>query len=341
MATDDPDNGWTRGAFLAVAAAAITGAAAPSPGLASEPPIRRLGGVVSPEAAELVRRQDTSQRALEVWASRSAPDIGEIRVSPPAAATGLPPEEFEVLPVAQPDVRGEWVRHRSADSRRRLLLFHGGGYVMGSPEGWRSAASLLSKAGDCSVFLARYRLGPEHPFPAAVDDGEAAYRFVRGAGPAGPAPAELLAIGGSSAGGGLAIAVSLKLREKGAPLPDAILALCPYVDATAPPSPTPEGRRVLEVFNAMYLADGDPRNPLVSPVYADLRGLPRLLVQAGGADFILEQQLRFAEKARLAGVDVTTEIWRGLPHVWQTAYPTVPEAGQALEHLAKFLADMR
>lgn len=293
----------------------------------------------SPQAVQVTQGQEAFQRFLEEWAGGPAPDIARVREhfsaeSPPAASLGA---DYDLEPVDVTNVRGEWVRHRSSSAKRRLIFCHGGGYVMGSPESGRRAASVLSRDGDCSVFLLRYRLAPEHPFPAQIEDGLAAHAYVAASGPAGDQPAERVFLGGASAGGGLALALALRMRDQAMAPAAGILALGPYVDASTPPYPTEASRRVTEVFNRMHLAGRDLRDPLVSPTFADLRGLPPIFLQTGDADFFVDEQIRFAKKARQAGGEVVAEVWRGMPHVWQMTYPFVPEAEPALGRLATFL----
>jgi monoterpene epsilon-lactone hydrolase len=191
------------------------------------------------------------------------------------------------------------------------------------------------------VLLPEYRLAPEHPFPAAVDDVRAAWRWLRT--DQGLSPSSI-AVAGDSAGGGLAVALLVATRDAGEALPAAAVLMSPTVDLTSSgasmtervgqdPFSTPA---MLRQFAADYLAGADPKTPLASPLFASLTGLPPLLVQVGTADLLLSDSERLAAAAADAGVDVTLEIGEGLPHVYQILLGT-PEAAEATERIGKFL----
>ena len=226
------------------------------------------------------------------------------------------------------------------ESVRVLLYLHGGAYQVGSPTTLRRMIALISAAAQVRVLSAGYRLAPEHPFPAAVDDALAAHRFLlhRGADPAA------ITIAGDSAGGGLALATLVALRDAGDPLPVAAVAMSPWTDlaltggslstrAGADVMIQPDGMRESA---ATYLAGEDPRYPYASPLYADLHGLPPILIHVGDAEVILDST-RFAAKARAAGVDVTLEVWDQMPHVWHAFAGLLPESGQAIERIGGWL----
>jgi len=201
--------------------------------------------------------------------------------------------------------------------------------------------SRLSIAASMRVLGLNYRLAPLHPFPAAVEDAAAAYRwlFANGVEPA------CIAIAGDSAGAGLALAATLTIRDEDLPLPGAIVCLSPWVDlaltgatmdANARDDPI-VSREMLLGWGKLYLGDHDPLTPLASPLYADLRRFPPLLIQVSSAEVLLDDSIRLAERASAAGVDVTLEVWPGMIHVWQSFAAILPEGRQAIEGIAKFI----
>jgi acetyl esterase/lipase len=222
-----------------------------------------------------------------------------------------------------------------------MLYLHGGGYVVGSIATHRGLAGRLSQAAAARVLLVDYRLAPEHPFPAAVDDAAGAYRWLLAQ---GIEPARLV-IAGDSAGGGLTIATLVALRDAGVPLPAAAVCLSPWVDlegrgdsVTTKAAADPLVHKdMLVQLAAWYLAGADPRTQLAAPLYADLRHLPPLLIQVGTAEILLDDAIRLAEKATAAGVKVTLEPWEDMIHVWQLFAPMLPEGQKAIEGIGVFV----
>ncbi|KOV60648.1 alpha/beta hydrolase [Streptomyces sp. MMG1121] len=223
-----------------------------------------------------------------------------------------------------------------------ILYFHGGGYVYGSPETAMSlTGNLVARTGH-RAFSPEYRLAPEHPFPAAIDDGLDAYRALL---EDGEDPSRI-AFAGDSAGGGLTVTACLAARAAGLPLPAAIVAFSPGLDGTRTgesmdtkagidPFFTREG---LAHTGAMYLAGQDPRQELISPaVFADLTGFPPMLLQAGTNEVLLDDSTRMAARARKAGVDVVLDVTADVPHVFQAFTGVLDEADQALDRAALFL----
>jgi acetyl esterase/lipase len=215
------------------------------------------------------------------------------------------------------------------------------GYVIGSINTHRDLASRLSLAAAARVLLIDYRLAPEHPFPAAVDDATAAYRWLLSSG----ADPSHMVIAGDSAGGGLTVATLVALRDAGTPLPAAGVCLSPWVDlecsgesmttkAAADPMVRRDG---LMKMAEWYLAGQPPRTPLAAPLYADLSGLPPLLIQVGTAEVLLDDSTRLAERARKAGVTVTLEPWEDMIHVWQAFAALLPEGRQAIDRIGEFI----
>ncbi|GAA2125366.1 alpha/beta hydrolase [Actinomadura napierensis] len=222
-----------------------------------------------------------------------------------------------------------------------VLYFHGGAYAIGSAAASVGLVSEIARRTAATALSVDYRLAPEHPFPAAVGDALAAYRALLDGG----VPAGSIAVTGESAGGGLALALLLAIRDAGLPQPSSATVLSPWTDLTqsggtmttradADPALT---RRALQTRAADYLAGADPRTPLASPLHADLRGLPPLLIQAGGREILLDDALRLAARAAHADVPVTLRTFPGAPHVFQGFAPLVDEAAQALDQVAAFI----
>jgi epsilon-lactone hydrolase len=274
--------------------------------------------------------------------SQVPPTLAERRAA--FAPGGIPhplPDDVLVTGVSAGGMPAHWLAAPGADEGRVLLFLHGGGYELGSLRSDGELAARLGRASGMRVLFPEYRLAPEHPFPAAIDDVLAAWRWLRtdqGQGAAG------LAVAGASAGGGLAVALLAATRDAGEALPAAAVLMSPTVDLTSSgasmtdradqdPISTPA---MLRQFASDYLAGADPRTPLASPLFGSLSGLPPLLVQVGTADVLLSDAERLATAAAEAGVDVTLEVGEGLPHVYQLMLGT-PEAAQATERIGKFL----
>ena len=251
------------------------------------------------------------------------------------------PDDVLVTEVIAGGVPAHWLAAPGTGTGRVLLFLHGGGYELGSVRSDGELAARLGRASGMRVLFPDYRLAPEHPFPAAIDDVLAAWRWLRtGQG----LSARSMAVAGDSAGGGLAVALLVAARDAGEALPAAAALMSPTVDLTSSgasmteragqdPVSTPA---MLRQFAADYLAGADPKTPLASPLFASLAGLPPLLIQVGTADLLLSDSERLATAAAEAGTDVTLQIGEGLPHVYQLLLGT-PEAAQATEQIGKFL----
>jgi len=238
-------------------------------------------------------------------------------------------------------IKAEWVSAPDADAGRAVLYLHGGGYVIGSINTHRSLAARLSRASKARVLVIDYRLAPEHPHPAAVDDSVAAYRWMLGQ---GLKPARIV-VAGDSAGGGLTVATLLAIRDAKLPLPGAGACLSPWVDlegigesmtTKASVDPIVQKPGLLQMA-AAYLGGKDPRTPLAAPLYADLSGLPPLLIQVGTAETLLDDASRLAERARKAGVTVSYEPWDSMIHVWHLFAPMLDEGQQAIDRIGEFV----
>ncbi|WAL68558.1 alpha/beta hydrolase [Amycolatopsis cynarae] len=224
-----------------------------------------------------------------------------------------------------------------------ILYFHGGSFVFGSPDTAMSLTGNLVVKTGFRAFSLDYRLAPEHPFPAAIEDAVSAYRALLDSGEAPSA----IAFAGDSAGGGLTVTTCLAARDAGLPMPAAIVAFSPGLDLTrtGESMDTKAGidplftREDLERTGALYLAGQDPRQPLLSPaVFADPTGFPPMLLQAGTNEILLDDATRLAARARAAGVDVVLDIIAEVPHVFQSFAGVLDEADEALDRAALFLA---
>jgi epsilon-lactone hydrolase len=222
-----------------------------------------------------------------------------------------------------------------------FLYFHGGGFRIASALAYRAYGSNLAKACRTRVLLVDYRLAPEHPFPAAVDDAVAAYRWALDE---GNAP-ERIVIGGDSAGGGLTASLLLAAKEQGLPLPAGGVCLSPWVDLTITAASYDTRKDTDKMFGRdaalqareLYLGDRDPTDALVSPVFGQWAGLPPLLIQVGDTESLLDDAAQLAAVASSAGVDVEHHVYEDMPHVWQLNYPAYPEAVAAVEQIAGFI----
>lgn len=255
---------------------------------------------------------------------------------------------LETMPVADDlsfapvDLDGVAALHSPTGERDSALLYlHGGAYVVGSAQGYRGLAAELGRSAGAETYAIDYRLAPEHVFPAAVEDAAAAYRALLAK---GVAPQRIV-LAGDSAGGGLALATLVMLRDTGAPLPAAALLISPWADLTCTgatlaskaaddPSLTAAGLRAMA---GHYLGDGDARDPLASPVCGSLGGLPPLLVQVGSSEILLGDAVRIAENAGAAGTAVQLEIWPEMIHVWHAFHFMLPEGRAAIDAAGAFL----
>ncbi len=269
-----------------------------------------------------------------------SPGVAQLRANMNRLADFLP-----VLPgttrqaVDAGGVPAEFIAAPGADAARVVLYFHGGGYVLGSIDTHVALVSRLSAASGARALAAAYRLAPENPYPAAVEDAIVAYRWLLGQ---GADPARTV-IAGDSAGGGLTVA----LRDAGDPLPAAALCISPWTDLEG----TGESMRTMveadpifepglaERLAAWYLDGADPRAPLASPLHADLSGLPPLLVQVGGREILRDDSRRLVERAKAAGVDAVLDEWPEMIHVWQLFAHMLSEGGEAIDRAGAFIRD--
>ncbi|HVQ68765.1 MAG TPA: alpha/beta hydrolase [Bradyrhizobium sp.] len=239
-------------------------------------------------------------------------------------------------------VDGEWISPANVPEDNAILYFHGGGFRLGSVTSHRDLMAQIALASGCRVLAINYRLAPEHRFPTALDDALVAYGWMLDRG----LKSENVAFAGDSAGGNLVLAAMLALRERGLPLPVSAVLMSPWTDLAATGSsyvsraeadPIHQRSMILALAKNYLGGQGDPYDPLVSPLYADLAGLPPLLIQVGDRETVLDDSVMFADLARAAGVDVSLEVWDGMIHVFQMFGAELPEARQAIASIAGFL----
>lgn len=239
------------------------------------------------------------------------------------------------------DVPCEWVMTPGADPDVRLLYLHGGGWVSGSGGNYLPLAAEISLAAKCAVLLVDYRLAPEHPFPAGLDDCAAAHDWLVANGPTGPGAAKATFVAGDSAGGNLTLATLLALKNRKRALPAGAIAISPGTDFTLSSQSLKSvydpiiSSKTMPEFRDRYLAKSDPRNPLASPVFGDFRGLPPILIQTGEHEMLRDDSIRVAKKARADGVPVTLEIWPEMVHVFQIR--GLPESREAVRRIGDFV----
>lgn len=249
--------------------------------------------------------------------------------------------DVRVEPITVADMKAEWITTPAVSSAHAILYLHGGGYVVGSLNTHRELGARLGREAGARVLMIDYRLAPEHPHPAAVDDAVTAYRWLLAQ---DFAPGRV-AIAGDSAGGGLTIATLIALRDRGLPLPRCGVCFSPWVDLEGTGASMDEitndpmlSRASIRHFAGFYLKGGiDPKAPLAAPLYANLTGLPPLLVQASRHEVLRDDAIRIADKARAAGVDCTLELTDEVPHVWQIFASILPEGRDALARAGGFL----
>jgi acetyl esterase/lipase len=238
-------------------------------------------------------------------------------------------------------VSAEWVSGSWCSDDSIVLYLHGGCYTSGSTETHRELIARVAEAAGRRALGLNYRLAPADPFPAAVEDVVKAYRWLLDSGVRPTA----IAMVGDSAGGGLALAVTLAARNEGLPMPGAVACISPWVDLAVTGASMETNavndpivsRAMLTGWGNLYLGEQDPRNPLASPLYADLRGLPRLLIQAASAEVLLDDATRLAVRAAASGVRTTLEIWPEMIHVWHLFAAALPEGRDAIAHIGAFI----
>jgi len=324
---------WIATTFIAVISGTLLVSrgedAKPAPSL---PPVRET---VSPEGAQYLAQR------------KKSPPFGATDFNLTALRGGMGArneprvKDVKLIQLKVGDIPVEWVLAPGADPDVRLLYLHGGGWVSGSGGSYLPLAADISLAAKCAVLLPDYRLAPEHPFPAGLDDCVTAHDWLVENGPDGPKRAKVTFIAGDSAGGNLTFATLLALRDRKRPLPAGGIPISAATDFTLTSDSLKTvddpiiSARTMPEFRDRYLGTQDPKNPLASPVFGDYHGLPPLLIQVGDQEMLLDDSIRAAKKAEGDGIPVTLEVWKGMVHVFQIR--GLPESREAIEHIALFM----
>ena len=299
-------------------------------------------------ATQDIWQRDVSKEGTQyLQQRRQSPPFGEQGFDLAGLRAGMSARQVPNVPgvtlskVEVGDVPCEWVVTPGADPDVRLLYLHGGGWVSGSGGNYLPLAAEISLAAQCVVLLPDYRLAPEHPFPAGLEDCVAAHDWLAANGPSGPGAAKATFIAGDSAGGNLTLATLLALKERRRPIPAGAIAISPATDFTLSSQSLKSvydpiiSSQTMPEFRDRYLSMADPRNPLASPVFGDFRGLPPILIQTGEHEMLRDDSIRVAKKARADGISVTLEIWPGMVHVFQIR--GLPESREAVKHIGDFV----
>ena len=271
---------------------------------------------------------------------RSIPEI-RIFVEKSARLSGKIPKGMQAEQVDINGVKAEWLMTDASSKKKVMLYVHGGGYVSGSIQSHRVLCIPLAKRTGLRILTPEYRLAPEHPFPAALEDVLSVYCWLVEKG----FESKNIFLAGDSAGGGLSLAAVLSLREKGDPLPAGVICISPWADLslsgnTYRTNAKRDPMLRIDMMNEWSLAYADKskhREPLVSPVYADYQDFPPLLIQVGSEEVLLDDARMIAEKAKAAGVEVSLSVYEGMWHVWHTFGTLLPEARAAFEEIRQFV----
>jgi monoterpene epsilon-lactone hydrolase len=285
------------------------------------------------------------EKLMQTLQERGLPDglsLDERRARMEDIGTRFPaPQRASINPVKIAERPAEWVCDPDTDDGRVMLYVHGGGYVQGSLASHRNLVFEIARSMKGKVLNLDYRLAPEHPFPAAVEDTVNAWAELLEMG----IDPKKASFGGDSAGGGLVIAALVSARDKGLPMPSCACCISPWTDlvGTGQTMDTKAledpmvNRAALEFFSDFYADKEDKTHPLISPLFADLAGLPPLLIQVGTAETLLDDSRRLATRARYAGVDVSYAEWEGMPHIWHIFAPLLEKSRKAIIELGEFV----
>lgn len=261
-------------------------------------------------------------------------------VSSSAKKFGKVPENIEVKPVQIGDLYAEWMQPVDYTQQQTILYFHGGGYVAGTCEAHHGHVTKIVNGSGIRAFLFEYRLAPEHPYPAAVEDSIAAYQYLL---EQGVTPEQIVFMG-DSAGAGLTLATLLALKDQGFVLPAGAVALSPWTDlkctgesyvTNAESCLSPQDSWT--IFSKRYVGNNDPTHPWISPLYGNLEGLPPLRLYVSSNEIFRDDSIRFADKARAAGVDVSLTVGEDMFHCYPVCAPLFPEATQAMNEIWEFM----
>jgi epsilon-lactone hydrolase len=282
----------------------------------------------------------------EIIAARPrASEIAQMRLDADARSKAfVVPSDVTVQPVTANGVPAEWTSTPDADPNSVILYLHGGGYVICSLQSHRHLVTEIGRACGTRTLAIDYRLAPEHPFPAPVEDTVAAYRFLLDSG----IRPERIVLAGDSAGGGLVVGALLAIREAGLPLPACGWCISPWVDMEAlgqsfndraAADPTVQ-KATIQMMAQWYLGGADPRHPHAAPIHGDLRGLPPLLIQVGAAETLLDDSIALARKAGIADVVVDLQIWPEMIHVWHIYFPMLAAGRNAIAMGGSFVRNV-
>jgi acetyl esterase/lipase len=291
--------------------------------------------------------REEAARAIAQWTelvSQPRETLPEVRLACEEFFGQFPvPADVWAERVAIGKAFGDWVTTPGASAERVVLYLHGGAYVLGSSRAYREMTSRVARASGARTLVVDYRLAPESPFPGPIEDATEAYRWLLAQ---GIAPSSIVIVG-DSAGGGLTLATLVALRTAGVPLPAGVVCISPWVDlectggtmeTKADVDPLCTKKSLLEEA-ALYLNGASPRHPLASPLYADLRGLPPLLIQVGTEETLLDDAYRLNDRARSSGIDVRLDVFDAMPHVWHVFASYLPEAQDAIDQIGKFVKE--
>jgi epsilon-lactone hydrolase len=293
--------------------------------------------------AAAIRRLERLTQALRRQSLAIPTSVSEQRVILADGVASMTYPDVVRTSVNAGGVPAEWLDRPAVPTTNVLIYLHGGAYALGSMDTGRPLAALLGAAANARVLNVEYRIAPEHPCPAAVDDVVAAYRWVLEQG----TTADHVAFVGDSAGGGLVVSSLVAIRESELPLPAAAVCLSPWSDLTLSTesletnaAKDPQiSRETLAALAPHYLGNRDAKDPVASPVFADLRSLPPLLIQVGTDEVLLDDAIALGRAASQAGVDVTLETWDRMFHVWHFYAPRLEPASDALHHVGEWIAE--
>jgi acetyl esterase/lipase len=287
---------------------------------------------------------DTVLEMIRVRSAEVRKTTDDDRLSYERIMSTLPlDDDIETERVGVNGIPAEWISAPESQENRVILYLHGGGYLFGSARTHRVMLAHMARAAKARVLALDYRLAPEIPFPAPVEDSVSAYRWLLSQG----ISAKKMVIGGDSAGGGLAVATLVALRSVGEPMPAAGVCISAWTDmestgqshtTNAESDPSVSKERLLKIAK-VYLNGKEPTAPLASPIHADLTGLPPLLLQVGSIEVLLDDSTLLKSRAKAAGVSVDMEVWDDMPHVWHHYAPILPEARKAIGRIGEFVLE--
>ncbi|HIM47901.1 MAG TPA: alpha/beta hydrolase [Dehalococcoidia bacterium] len=287
---------------------------------------------------------DTVLEMIRVRSAEVRKTTDDDRLSYERIMSTLPlDDDIETERVGVNGIPAEWIIAPESQENRVILYLHGGGYLFGSARTHRVMLAHMARAAKARVLALDYRLAPEIPFPAPVEDSVSAYRWLLAEG----ISAKKMVIGGDSAGGGLAVAALVALRAVGEPMPAAGVCISAWTDmestgqshtTNAESDPSVSKERLLKIAK-VYLDGKEPTAPLASPIHADLTGLPPLLLQVGSIEVLLDDSTLLKSRAKAAGVSVEMEVWDDMPHVWHHYAPILPEARKAIGRIGEFVLE--